>query len=110
MIEEHTCIGSLWGIWGAVGREWRKCKQSMVGGIFWEIEEKESCDCIPSIVGGIFGEIEEKESCDCIPSIVEEMVGEIGEQWLRFGGRGLLALHTVSTPRKSGGFDIVCHL
>jgi hypothetical protein len=38
------------------------------------------------------------------------MVGEIGEQWLRFGGRGLLALHTVSTPRKSGGFDIVCHL
>jgi hypothetical protein len=31
----------------------------MVGGIFGEIEEKESCDCIPSIVGGIFGEIEE---------------------------------------------------
>jgi hypothetical protein len=28
-----------------------------------------------SIVGGIFGEIEEKESCDCIPFIVEEMVG-----------------------------------
>jgi hypothetical protein len=33
-----------------------------------------------SIVGGIFGEIEEKESCDCIPFIVEEMVGEIWEQ------------------------------